>query len=53
MIGIKDSKQLLVNPEEKEIVRKMTELALQGYSSRQIADKLNQLGYKRQERIQI
>ncbi|XQY90612.1 recombinase family protein [Metabacillus sp. HB246100] len=42
----KSSKQLLVNPEEKEIVRKMTELALQGYSSRQIADKLNQLGYK-------
>jgi DNA invertase Pin-like site-specific DNA recombinase len=39
-------KKLIINPKEKEIVRKMVELALQGYSSRQIADKLNKLGYR-------
>ncbi|WP_026581556.1 recombinase family protein [Bacillus sp. J33] len=42
----KNTKQLLVNPEEKKIVRKMVELALLGYSSRQIADKVNKLGYR-------
>ncbi|TFH63490.1 recombinase family protein [Peribacillus frigoritolerans] len=39
-------KQLIVVPEEKEIIRKMVELALQGYSSRQIASKLNAMGYR-------
>lgn len=39
-------KQLIINPKESVIVRKMVELALQGYSSRQIADKLNKLGYR-------
>jgi site-specific DNA recombinase len=42
----KNTKQLLVNPDEKKIVRKMTELALLGYSSRQIADGVNELGYR-------
>jgi site-specific DNA recombinase len=42
----KNLKQLTVNPKEKEIVRKMVELALQGYSSRIIGDKLNALGYR-------
>ncbi|PEF35328.1 hypothetical protein CON84_23450 [Bacillus sp. AFS094228] len=39
-------KKLTINPKEKGIVRKMVELALNGYSSRQIADKLNKLGYR-------
>lgn len=47
----KNIKQLLVNPEEKKIVRKMVELALLGYSSRQIADKINQLGYRSRKGI--
>lgn len=42
----KNSKQLIVNPVEKKIVRKMVELALLGYSSRLIADKVNKLGYR-------
>ncbi|WP_191561609.1 recombinase family protein [Metabacillus idriensis] len=42
----KNTKQLFVIPEEKKIVRKMVELALLGYSSRQIADKVNKLGYR-------
>ncbi|MFJ7510035.1 recombinase family protein [Peribacillus simplex] len=42
----KNTKQLYVNPEEKKIVRKMVELALLGYSSRLIADKVNKLGYR-------
>ncbi|MFE4129704.1 recombinase family protein [Peribacillus sp. YIM B13482] len=41
----KNTKQLYVNPEEKKVVRKMVELALLGYSSRLIADKINKLGY--------
>jgi len=47
----KNTKQLLVNPEEKKVVRKMTELALLGYSSRQIADRVNQLGYRSRKGI--
>ncbi|WP_396953971.1 recombinase family protein [Neobacillus niacini] len=46
MSGIRNTKKLYVIPEEKKIVRKMVELALLGYSSRQIADKVNQLGYR-------
>jgi site-specific DNA recombinase len=42
----KNSKQLIVNEDEKKIVRKMVELALQGYSSRLIAEKVNKLGYR-------
>jgi len=47
----KNTKQLLVNPEEKKVVRKMVDLALLGYSSRQIADKVNQLGYRSRKGI--
>ncbi|GIP62677.1 serine recombinase [Virgibacillus pantothenticus] len=47
----KITKQLLVNPDEKKIVRKMTELALLGYSSRQIADRVNELGYRSRKGI--
>jgi DNA invertase Pin-like site-specific DNA recombinase len=43
----KNSKQLIVNEDEKKIVRKMVELALHGYSSRLIAEKVNKLGYAR------
>lgn len=42
----KNIKKLVVNPDEAKIVRKMVDLALLGYSSRQIADKLNKLGYR-------
>ncbi|MGE6610002.1 recombinase family protein [Peribacillus sp. NPDC076916] len=42
----KNTKLLYVNLEEKKIVRKMVELALLGYSSRLIADKVNKLGYR-------
>ncbi|MFE4350195.1 recombinase family protein [Peribacillus butanolivorans] len=42
----KNSKKLLINEDEKKIIRKMVELALLGYSSRQIADKVNKLGYR-------
>jgi site-specific DNA recombinase len=47
----KNTKQLLVNPDEKRIVRKMVEFALLGYSSRQIADKVNKLGYRSRKGI--
>ncbi|WP_326251657.1 recombinase family protein [Bacillus subtilis] len=47
----KNTKQLNVNPDEKKIVRKMVELALLGYSSRLIADKVNQLGYRSRKGI--
>lgn len=47
----KNSKQLLINEDEKKIVRKMVELALLGYSSRLIADKVNQLGYRSRKGI--
>lgn len=42
----KNIKKLIVNPDEAKIVKKMFDLALLGYSSRQIADKLNKLGYR-------
>ncbi|WHY84700.1 recombinase family protein [Neobacillus novalis] len=42
----KNTKQLLVNPEEKKVIRKIVELTLLGYSSRQVADKVNKLGYR-------
>ncbi|MFC0235138.1 recombinase family protein [Fictibacillus phosphorivorans] len=42
----REIKKLTVNPLEKVIVRKMVELALQGYSSRLIAEQLNKLGYR-------
>lgn len=47
----KNNKQLYVNNEEKKIVRKMAELALLGYSSRLIADKVNLLGYRSRKGI--
>ncbi|MFD4927702.1 recombinase family protein [Peribacillus butanolivorans] len=47
----KSTKQLLVDSEEKKVVRKMVELALLGYSSRQIANKVNQLGYRSRKGI--
>lgn len=47
----KNIKQLNVNPDEKKVVRKMVELALLGYSSRLIADKVNQLGYRSRKGI--
>ncbi|GAB6255145.1 hypothetical protein PSKAS_06670 [Peribacillus sp. N1] len=44
----KNTKQLLINEDEKKILRKIVELALLGlgYSSRLIADKVNKLGYR-------
>jgi len=47
----KNTKQLYVNPEEKKVIRKMVELALLGYSSRLIADKVNDLGYRSRKGI--
>ncbi|MEC2054261.1 recombinase family protein [Peribacillus psychrosaccharolyticus] len=42
----KNDKKLHVNPDQAPIVRKIVELALSGYSTRIIAEKVNQLGYK-------
>lgn len=42
----KESKTLIPNEETKHIYRKMVELSLEGNSYSQVADKLNELGYK-------
>ena len=49
----KNSKQLLVKQDEKAIIREMANLALSGYSSKQIADKLNALGFRTRKGILI
>lgn len=47
----KNTKQLTINTGEKAVVREMADLALSGYSSKQIADKLNSLGYRTRKGI--
>lgn len=42
----KNTKKLLVCEDEKKIIREMVSLALGGYSSSQIANKINALGYR-------
>lgn len=42
----KNTKKLLVCEDEKKIIREMVNLALGGYSSSQIANKINALGYR-------
>ncbi|WKA60296.1 recombinase family protein [Planococcus shenhongbingii] len=49
----KNSKLLLIHPDEKPIIREMANLALSGYSSKQIADKLNALGFRTRKGILI